>query len=141
MSEVFTLKRQVEFNHCDPAGIVFYPRYFEMISATTERFFADAVDLSWANALGRGGYGTPLGNIDVRFHAPSHLEDWLTFSLSLKKIGESSARFLIECHCGTKPRFTCNATLVYVNLTSGASTPWPAAARATMLRFIAPSSE
>ena len=20
----------IEFNHCDPAGIVFYPRYFEM---------------------------------------------------------------------------------------------------------------
>ena len=33
MSDTFTIRRQVEFNHCDPAGIVFYPRYFEMISA------------------------------------------------------------------------------------------------------------
>ena len=47
MSQRFRLTRPVEFNHCDPAGIVFYPRYFEMISATIERFLADAIDYSW----------------------------------------------------------------------------------------------
>lgn len=32
---------QIEFNHCDPAGIVFYPRYFEMVNSVIENFFAD----------------------------------------------------------------------------------------------------
>ena len=29
----FTTQRKVRFQHCDPAGIVFYPRYFEMINS------------------------------------------------------------------------------------------------------------
>ena len=31
----FTTTRKVRFEHCDPAGIVFYPRYFAMFDAST----------------------------------------------------------------------------------------------------------
>ena len=34
----FTLTQKVLFKHCDPAGIVFYPRYFEMINDCVEAF-------------------------------------------------------------------------------------------------------
>ena len=29
----FIAQRKVRFQHCDPAGIVFYPRYFEMLNS------------------------------------------------------------------------------------------------------------
>ena len=29
---------QIEFNHCDPAGIVFFPRYYQMVSSVCENF-------------------------------------------------------------------------------------------------------
>ena len=32
----FTAEMTVAFRHCDPAGIVFYPRYFEMINDFVE---------------------------------------------------------------------------------------------------------
>ena len=41
---------QIEFNHCDPAGIVFYPRYFEMTNSVVENFFADVVGRSFAQS-------------------------------------------------------------------------------------------
>ncbi|MDO6724894.1 thioesterase family protein [Celeribacter halophilus] len=138
MSETFKLKRQVEFNHCDPAGIVFYPRYFEMISSVTERFFSDALDLSWARIVLTQDHGTPMGNIEVRFHAPSKLEDWLDFSLTIKRVGRSSATLCIDCHCDGEPRFTCVATLVYSNIKTSKSDAWPDAARAAMTRFQSP---
>ena len=37
----FTVTQRVRFQHCDPAGIVFYPRYFEMLNATIEEWFDD----------------------------------------------------------------------------------------------------
>ena len=40
----------VEFNHCDPAGIVFYARYFEMTNSVCENFFAEVVRRSYAEA-------------------------------------------------------------------------------------------
>ena len=38
---------RVEFNHCDPAGIVFYPRYFEMTNSVCENFFREVVGYSY----------------------------------------------------------------------------------------------
>ena len=32
----FVFPQKVRFQHCDPAGIVFYPRYFEMLNTTIE---------------------------------------------------------------------------------------------------------
>ncbi|WP_417267697.1 acyl-CoA thioesterase [Celeribacter baekdonensis] len=141
MTETFSIRRQVEFNHCDAAGIVFYPRYFEMISSLTERFFSDALDFSWASIGLSEGYGTPMGNIEVRFHAPSQLEDWLDLSLQLERIGRSSATFLITCACEGAPRFTCKATVVYANIKTGGSEPWPETPRAKMSRYLTASSQ
>ena len=139
MTETFTIRRQVEFNHCDPAGIVFYPRYFEMISALIERFFSDGLSFSWAD-MGtlEGGMGTPMGHIDVRFRAPSRLEDWLELSLNVDHLGTSSARFAITCTCEGALRFECSATVVYANTTEGKSAPWPDSLRATISRYMLP---
>jgi 4-hydroxybenzoyl-CoA thioesterase len=138
MSEVFTIRRQVEFNHCDPAGIVFFPRYFEMISALEERFFADALGQSWIE-MGtlEGGMGTPLGQIETRFHAPSHLGDWLDLSLGVTRIGSASATFAITCRCDGELRFSCEATVIHAHAAKGRSAPWPDSLRQRMTRYLA----
>jgi 4-hydroxybenzoyl-CoA thioesterase len=137
MTSRFSIRRQVEFNHCDPAGIVFYPRYFEMISALVERFFADGVGVSWRQMGAQDdGAGTPLGAINIRFLAPSRLEDWLDLSLSVKRLGRSSAHFSLSCHCADETRFTGEATVVYAQPSRGQSAPWPEAIRQGMAPFL-----
>ncbi len=136
MNEVFTLRRQVEFNHCDPAGIVFYPRYFEMISATVERFLADEVGIAWADMDFLAGAGTPLGEIEARFHAPSRLGEMLDLSLRVERIGRTSFTARIDCACNGESRFTCRATMIHANTNAGGSVPWPDAARAHMARYL-----
>lgn len=37
--DVFEEVQTVRFQHCDPAGIVFCPRDYEMLNLTVERFF------------------------------------------------------------------------------------------------------
>ncbi|WP_353476392.1 thioesterase family protein (plasmid) [Salipiger sp. H15] len=136
MSEAFTIRRQVEFNHCDPAGIVFYPRYFEMISAVQERFFADALGCGWGEMIAGTGMATPMGQIECRFHAPSRLGDWLDLSLAVKRLGSASATFVITCTSGDERRFTCQATVIHANAEQGTSAPWPAPLRDAMTRHL-----
>ena len=112
-----------------------------MISAKTERFFADAVGYSWAEMGRDAGAGTPMGEINVRFHAPSKLEDWLVLSLTVQRIGTSSATLKIECRCGDQHRFTCRATVVHARLEAGISEPWPDTSRAMMSRYLSPSED
>lgn len=142
MTETFTIRRQVEFNHCDPAGIVFYPRYFEMISALIERFFADEIGAGWARMSQLPGtMGTPLGDIHVSFRAPSRLEDWLDLSLVITRLGNASATFELACRCGDELRFTGQATVVYASVDEGRTAPWPDEMRAGMSRFLRPEDQ
>ena len=44
----FVSQQQVRFAHVDAAGIVFYPRYFEMLNAAVEDYFAQHIGVDFA---------------------------------------------------------------------------------------------
>ena len=45
--QVFTTERRVRFADCDAAGIVFFPRYFEMLNGVVEDWFAGPLQTSF----------------------------------------------------------------------------------------------
>ena len=103
----------VEFGQCDPAGIVFYPRYFEMLNATVEAFFAEGLGYSFARIHIAEGCGVPTAHLDVDFHAPSRLGEVLRFNLRVTRIGASSAGFETRVTCGDEPRLTVRQVIVW----------------------------
>ncbi|MCV2868495.1 acyl-CoA thioesterase [Defluviimonas sp. WL0002] len=125
---------RVEFNHCDPAGIVFYPRYFEMTNSVCEGFFRDVARYSFA-AMMAAGEGAPTARMQADFHAPSRLEDMLDWRLSVEKLGRSSIGFRIEAHCGSSHRMTALPTLVLVD-EAGRPQPWPTHLRDRITAFM-----
>ena len=54
----------IEFNHCDPAGIVFYPRYFEMTNHVCENFFREAVGVSYGEMMKQQS-GVPTVRLEI----------------------------------------------------------------------------
>ncbi len=125
---------QIEFNHCDPAGIVFYPRYFEMTNSVVENFFADVVGRSFA-AMHRGASnGVPTVRIEADFMAPAYLGDKILFSLVIAKLGRTSARVVIEGRTGDALRMRAALTLVWTSEMRAA--PWPQALRVRMETFM-----
>ncbi|MGB1239381.1 MAG: acyl-CoA thioesterase [Pseudomonadales bacterium] len=135
---MYTLQQRVGFAHCDPAGIVFYPRYFEMINTSVERWFSDALGYSFAQMHVRDKVGVPTVSIETQFHAPSYLEDLLTFELSLRALGHKSADVVIDVHCANAKRVSVVLTLVFVELSAARphSQPWPEQLRQKMLAFV-----
>lgn len=126
----------VEFNHCDPAGIVFYPRYFEMTNSVVENFFADRVGRSYARITMQDGNGVPTVKIDATFRAPSRLGDRLVFTLRVLKVGNSSVAFALAARGEDEPegsqRLQADLTLVWVT-PEGRSAPWPDDMRAKLM--------
>lgn len=125
----FTTQRKVRFQHCDPAGIVFYPRYFEMINSVVEDWFEEIVQRDFNQLHVESGTGVPTAAIDTQFHAPSRLGERLTFELAVQTVGRSSLTLQITAYCGEQKRLTSNSTLVYVDLNSGKPMPWTEAMR------------
>ncbi|MDI5986221.1 thioesterase family protein [Halomonas sp. M4R5S39] len=121
----FTTRHKVRFQHCDPAGIVFYPRYFEMINAVVEDWFAEVVGHDFSTLHVTSRTSVPTASLETDFHAPSRLGETLTFELAVRAVGRTSLALRIVARCGDQPRLTCDSTLVFVDLESGRPLPWP----------------
>lgn len=118
----------VEFNHCDPAGIVFYPRYFEMTNAAVESLFRDGLRHPFARLVAEGA-GVPTARIEIDFRAPSRLGDRLDLGVDVLALGRSSVTFRITATGGDGVlRFEGRFTLVHIGA-GGRPDPWPAPLR------------
>lgn len=127
----------IEFNHCDPAGIVFYPRYFEMTNHVCENFFREAVGVSYA-AMMKEGAGVPTARIETDFKAPSRLGEVLEVALVVTRLGGSSVTVRIEASCEGQHRLTATLTLVWVKEVDGVlgARPWPEAMKAKLAAYV-----
>jgi 4-hydroxybenzoyl-CoA thioesterase len=129
---IYTRIMPVEFNHCDPAGIVFYPRYFEMTNSLVENFFADVVGHSYGRMMD-AGQGVPTARLEANFKAPSRLGDKLEWRLEVVRVGGSSVSFVATAMVKDQLRLTADLTLVWVEV--GKPTRWPEAMRAKLQSF------
>lgn len=121
----FEETQAVRFQHCDPAGIVFYPRYYEMLNLTVERFFESHIGWSFNQLHNKLHVTVPTVRIETDFFEASWLEDRLDFQLRLDRIGRSSLSFNISCRCGTEERLKAIITLVCIDFTKKKAVPWP----------------
>ncbi|WP_171131114.1 MULTISPECIES: thioesterase family protein [unclassified Ruegeria] len=118
----FEIHQKVLFKHCDPAGIVFFPRYFEMMNDCVEAFFDEVLDHPF-EALHKTG-AVPTAQIETRFAAPSRHGDHLTLRLRIVHLGRTSARYKMTGHAGEALRFETTGTLVNVDA-HGRPDKWP----------------
>lgn len=80
----------VRFGYCDPAGMVFYPRYLEMFNNLVEDWCRDGLQFSFFELHKVAGHGLPTVHLEVDFIAPSFLGETLTATLAVLKVGTSS---------------------------------------------------
>ena len=83
-------EREVEWGDCDPAGIVFNPRFFEWFDAATAGIFA-SLGLPKTEMLSRFNCaGIPLVETRARFLAPSKFGDQVVIESGIAEFGRSS---------------------------------------------------
>ena len=126
---IFEKKEKIRFQHIDKAGIVFYPRFLEMLNALVEDWFEEALDLSFAKM--HEDAGIPTVDLKVQFKAPARLGETLSKKLWVVQQGKSS--ILCGFSFENAPDNIClsgEVRLVYVgrgeDRKSIASTPFPA---------------
>ena len=118
----FIFPQKILFRHCDPAGMVFYPRYFELINDCVEAFFEQVLDLPYDKLHEQNAI--PTVEITTQFKAPSRLGDEVLIALDCTRLGRSSMALGFHAKCGDETRFEARSTLVFVDR-SGRPTGWP----------------
>ena len=137
MTAPFVSEVEVRFRHCDPAGIVFYPRYFEMINDFVEEWFDKGMGLPFRALHVDRQIGTPLASVQCDFTAPSRWHEKLRQELAVRCIGGASfgadVRFVGP---DGATRLKAALTIVTVNLRTMRSTAIPDDLRQRMQAFL-----
>jgi 4-hydroxybenzoyl-CoA thioesterase len=81
----------VEWGDCDPAGIVFYPRFFAMFDEATAFLLAAASGMSRADLIRHYDIlGWPMVDTRSTFRAPVTFDDKITIDSRVARVGTSS---------------------------------------------------
>lgn len=85
---------RIEWGDCDPAGIVFFPRYMAFFDASTAHLFEAAGFPEQALRRDYGVVGCPMVDLKAKFHVPcrfgedvvveSFVEDWRRSSFDVR---------------------------------------------------------
>ena len=88
MNQPFIKQEKIRFKHIDYAGIVFYPRFLEMLNDLVEDWFEEALDRPFSKMHETNGI--PTVDLKIQFKNPARLGEVLTKKLWVKEIGFAS---------------------------------------------------
>jgi 4-hydroxybenzoyl-CoA thioesterase len=82
---------RIEWGDCDPAGIVYYPRYFAFFDASTCALIERALGMTKHDYLKAYDFaGHPLVNTHSRFLIPTRFGDDVTIETTVAELRRSS---------------------------------------------------
>lgn len=105
---------RIEWAHCDPAGIVYYPRYFEMFDTATTALFERALGMTkikFTKAYDFLGY--PMVDTQARFHIPNRYGDDVVIETTVTAFRRSSFDIAHRMLKGGKLTGECTETRVW----------------------------
>jgi 4-hydroxybenzoyl-CoA thioesterase len=88
MNTPYSKQEKIRFQHIDYAGIVFYPRFLDMLNGLVEDWFEEVLHLPFAEM--HKTHGIPTVDLKVQFKKPARLGETLTKKLWVKELGSSS---------------------------------------------------
>jgi len=134
MNAIYERRERVRFGHCDPAGIVFYPRYFEMLNAVVEDWISEGLGVSYAELLGPRRVGLPTVSLKTDFKRVSRMGDELVQRIAIRRLGRSSLTLDVEFAGPDGLRVTFEQVLVCTSLQTHRPQEFPADLRAALER-------
>ncbi len=135
----FEREKLIRLQHCDPAGIVFYPQYFLLFNELVEDWFNEGIGIDFADLHLKDNLGIPLAHVEADFLAPSRQGERLLMRLAVKKLGNSSLTLAISVHSKTgEERVRATLIIVQASLETNGAIPFRPDVRARVEQFQVP---
>jgi len=128
----FTRSVTIRFSHCDPAGIVYFPHYFDMFNGLIEDWYTYELKHNYAELIMGGRFGFPFVHIECDFKVPSRIGEIIELTLLVERIGRSSLGIAIVCHRDGLVRLRARMITAMMSLETKKPEPLPQALRAAM---------
>jgi 4-hydroxybenzoyl-CoA thioesterase len=131
----FTTRKMIQFHHCDPAGIVFYPQYFVILSESKEEFLTH-IGHPMHRMINQQRRGWPMVRLETDFKRRSRYGDQVEIDIELFKIGGSSLGVQYTLRGDDGDRLFVRSIIVLTDLDSGQSVPIADDMRAALTPYL-----
>ena len=136
MAKTFKRVVSVHWADCDIAGIVYYPKFFDMLNALTEDWFKEELGTSYAELMRKHHIGFPTVRVNCDFLVPCPLGEDIELSLAVASLGRSSFALDFTGEIGGKPCLRAAHTLVMMSRDTYSALPIPEELRARIAPFL-----
>lgn len=138
---LFRYPVNIQFRHCDPAGIVYYPRFIDMAEGAIEEWMMAALGESYRQWIYEERLGLPRVKVSAEFMRTCSMGERLELLLRLVKFGRSSFELLVEGQVEGELRFKIALVLVAISLETMKAVPFPERVRRKFERHQALGAE
>jgi 4-hydroxybenzoyl-CoA thioesterase len=114
----FTTRKMIQFHHCDPAGIVFYPQYFVILSESKEEFL-NHIGHPMYRMINEQRRGWPMVRLETDFKRRSRYGDQVEIDIELFKLGGSSLGVQYTVRGEDGERLFAKSIIVLTDLDTG----------------------
>ena len=115
----FTRSVTVRFSHCDPAGIVYFPHYFDLFNGLIEDWYKEELGYDYAELVMGSRFGFPFVHLDCDFKIPSRMGEKINLTVMVDRIGRSSLTLAIVCHLDGLERLRAHMVTAMMALETG----------------------
>ncbi len=137
MNIPFTQRRTVKWGECDPAGIVYTPRFLDWSVEAVESTFRAVVGIHWPDMQERFGLAAPMKQISLEFSSPLRTYDEVDLTVTIDKLGRSSTSYRVTTRKSDGTLcFTALLTSVMIDFSTFRPVPIPADVRTPFERYI-----
>lgn len=133
----FTTRKMIQFSHCDPAGIVFYPQFFYILSESKEDFMMH-IGHPQHHYINKLRTGWPMVRLETDFKRPSRYGDQIDVDIEVFKLGNTSLGLEYTIRGDDGERLVANSVIVLSNLDTGKPLPIPDDLRAALTPYLKP---
>ncbi len=108
------ISRTVLFGECDPAGIVYTPRFTDFALEATHQALSERLGQPCIRALKAAGIVTPVRHSEIEYLQPLHYDQLLEQEVAIHHIGQHSYSFIVSGRVEEQPVY--QASISYVTL-------------------------
>lgn len=135
---VFTARKLIRMQHCDPGGVVFTPQYFYLFVEVLEDWFREGLGFGFPEMVGQKKQGLPAMRIVARFYKTSTLGDVLEFRLKVKRVRRNNVLVNLEAACAGERRCGADFLHGFADLETLSLADWPDGLREKLESFREP---
>jgi len=121
----FTRTVPIRFSHCDPAGIVYFPHYFDMFNGLIEDWYTEQLGVDYSELILNERHGFPFVHIETDFKIPSRMGEHLDLTLLLMRVGRSSLSVVIVGHLAGVERLRARLVTAMTSLETHRAVEFP----------------